>query len=538
MSDGQIQTEHIHLDADAIDEEQISHAAQVLADGGLVAFPTETVYGLGANAFDENAARRIYEAKGRPSDNPLIVHIADVSQLDEVAKDIPEVAQTLAERFWAGSLTMVLHKQPTIPDATTGGLSTVAVRCPSNPIAQELIRKSGVPVAAPSANRSGRPSTTKYAHVVEDLDGRVDVIIDGGDAEIGLESTIVDLTVDVPTILRPGYITKEQLEEAIGEVRLDAALLGGTGGKTPDEAGRDGAVGQTGTAASDTDAGLHPKAPGMKYRHYAPKGDLYLVRGSEGDVVRCINKLASAAQRDGKTVGIIAAAETKERYRFGTALDIGERSDEEAVAASLYDVLRQFDALEADVIYAEYQGGSGLGMAIENRLLKAASYQVIDAPKPMQSSRRRKIIFVEGHGNARSAMAAALFERLYEGSDMEAVSRGIVVQFPEPLNQKTEAVMVPNGITLEGFASEQLKDEEIDQDTLLFAMEERQRQQVIAKFPAATEENTHLLSEYVGDELEIMDPYGGTLQTYGICFEVLRATIQKLSDRILEEKTL
>lgn len=514
MSDGQIQTiqtEHIHLDAEAIDEELISRAAWVLSDGGLVAFPTETVYGLGANAFDADAARRIYEAKGRPSDNPLIVHIADASQLDEVAKDIPETARILAERFWAGPLTMVLHKQPTIPDATTGGLTTVAVRCPSHPIAAELIRQSGVPVAAPSANRSGRPSTTKYAHVVEDLDGRVDVIIDGGDSEIGLESTIVDLTVDVPTILRPGYITKEQLEEAIGEVRLDAAFV---------------------------NTEVPPKAPGMKYRHYAPKGDLYLVRGSEGDVVRCINKLASAAQEDGKTVGIIATAETKERYRFGTALDVGERSDEEAVAASLYDVLRQFDALEADVIYAEYQGGSGLGMAIENRLLKAASYQVIDAPKPMQSSRRRKIIFVEGHGNARSAMAAALFERLYEGSDMEAVSRGIVVQFPEPLNQKTEAVMVSNGITLEGFVSEQLSNEEIDQDTQLFVMEERQRQQVLAKFPAATEENTHLLSEYVGDELEIMDPYGGTLQTYGICFEVLRATIQKLSDRILEEKTL
>ena len=532
-----MQTEHIRLDADNIDEELLSRAARMIAEGALVAFPTETVYGLGANAFDENAARRIYEAKGRPSDNPLIVHIADISQLDEVAKDIPQTARALAKYFWPGPLTMVLDKQAAVPDTTTGGLPTVAVRCPSNPIAAELIQKSGVPIAAPSANRSGRPSTTKYVHVVEDLDGRVDLIIDGGDAKIGLESTIVDMTVEVPTILRPGYITKEQIEEAIGEVRLDPALLVGNAaaatGRQTESA--DGAEGKDSVAHT----GLRPKAPGMKYRHYAPKGDLYLVRGNtEGDVVRYINKLAAEAQQNSKSVGIIATAETKERYRYGTALDVGTRSDAETMAMSLYDILRQFDTLGAEIIYAEYLTGSGLGMAIENRLLKAASYQVIDAPQSMQSSRRRKLIFVEGHGNARSAMAAALFERLYEGSDMEAVSRGIVVQFPEPLNQKTEAVMVSNGITLEGFVSEQLLDEEIDQDTMLFVMEERQRQQVISKFPSATEDNTFLLSEYVGDELEIMDPYGGTLQTYGICFEVLRTSIQKLSDRILEEKTL
>ncbi len=554
MNDGQMQTEHIRLDAENIDEELIAHAAQVLADGGLVAFPTETVYGLGANALDADAARRIYEAKGRPSDNPLIVHIAGADRLGDVAKDVPGTAKKLAERFWPGPLTMVLHKQPDIPDATTGGLATVAVRCPSNRIASELIKKSGCPVAAPSANRSGRPSTTRYAHVTEDLDGRVDMIIDGGDAPIGLESTIVDLTADVPTILRPGYVTKEDLEAVVGKVQVDPALTRGaaetagrasgqthnTAGKTSDGTVQAGMAGRmdaaNGTAPSGMDAGLHPKAPGMKYRHYAPKGDLYLVQGSEGDVVRCINKLAEAAQQEGKTVGIIATAETKERYRSGTVLDVGTRPEE--VAASLYDVLRQFDTLGAEVIYAEFLSGSGLGAAIENRLLKAASYQVLDAPKPMQSSRRRKLIFVEGHGNARSAMAAALFDRLYESSDMEAVSRGIVVQFPEPLNQKTEAVMVSNGITLEGFVSEQLSDEEIDQDTMLFTMEERQRQQVLSKFPSATEENTFLLSEYVGDELEIMDPYGGTLQTYGICFEVIRASIQKLSDRILEEKTL
>ncbi|MBQ9632125.1 MAG: threonylcarbamoyl-AMP synthase [Lachnospiraceae bacterium] len=515
-----ISTEIITTSESDPDEEALDRAAKIIAGGGLVAFPTETVYGLGGNAFDPDAARRIYEAKGRPSDNPLIVHIDDPSKLSEVAASVPPEAEKLAERFMPGPLTLILPKREEIPDETTGGLTTVAVRCPDNRIARELIRRAGCPIAAPSANRSGRPSTTRFAHVLEDLDGRVDAIIDGGDAKIGLESTIVDLTGEVPAVLRPGYITVEELRDTLGEVWAEEAveMVGGL------------------EFEKKQNELEHPKAPGMKYRHYAPKGDLYLVQGMQGDVVRYINKLADAAQKEGHTVGILATTDTKERYRYGTVLDIGAAMDEEQIAAALFDTLRQFDAIESDVIYAEYVGGMRLGAALHNRLRKAAA-GMLYAPRPMQSNRRRKILFVEGHGNARSAMASALFERLYEGSDMEAYSRGIVVQFPEPLNQKTEAVMVSNGLAMEGFSSRQLADSEIEQDTMIFAMEERQRKQIIAKFPSATEANTYLLSSYVGDELEIMDPYGGTLQTYGICFEVIRASIQKLSDKILEEKT-
>ncbi|MBR1627729.1 MAG: threonylcarbamoyl-AMP synthase [Lachnospiraceae bacterium] len=506
-----------------IDSEALERAADIIAGGGLVAFPTETVYGLGGNAFDPMAAKRIYEAKGRPQDNPLIVHIADSDALSEIAEGLSPKIEALTEKFWPGPLTIILPKKDCVPGETTGGLQTVAVRCPRNRIARELIKKSGCPIAAPSANRSGRPSTTKYSHVVEDLDGRVDAIIDGGDAKIGLESTIVDVTGEIPAVLRPGYITVDELREVLGDVWMDSPVenIGGLDFlKEP----------------KDEEQEAHPKAPGMKYRHYAPKGKLYLVQGAEGDVVRYINKLADAARQEGHTVGVCATTDTKDRYRFGIVLDMGQSTNEEQMAAALYDTFRQFDTLGADIIYAEYVGGKRLGDALHNRLQKAA-FGMLYAPRPMQSSRRRRIIFVEGHGNARSAMASALFERLYEGSDLEVLSRGIVVQFPEPMNQKTEAVMVSNGLSVEGFVSKQLKDSEIEQDTMLFAMEEAQRKRIIARFPSATEKNTYLLSSYVGDELEIMDPYGGNLQTYGICFEVIRSSVQKLSDKILEEKT-
>lgn len=507
-----METRHITIDANDIDELLIRDAADIICGGGLVAFPTETVYGLGCDATNEKAARKVYEAKGRPSDNPLIVHIADSKDLTKVSSDVNEKAKALVDKFWPGPLTIILKKRDEIPYGITGGLDTVAIRCPSHPIAHALIEECGVGIAAPSANASGRPSTTKYSHVVEDLDGRVDCIIDGGDAEIGLESTIIDLTVDVPVILRPGYISKSEIEAVIGLVLMD-------------------------TAPNSTNSDNTPKAPGMKYRHYAPKAELLIVDGKEGDVVRMINRLATKELEKGRNVGIIATEQTKERYRKGSVISIGDRDNEEEIASALYDVLRQFDSMETDIIYAESPKGEKLKDAIDNRLLKAAAYRKLSAATPMQSSHVKKIIFAGGHGNCRSAMAAVLFEKFYENSDMKAISRGVSVAFEEPLNPKVEAVMVSNGLSTEGFKSKQLRNEEIESDTLIFCMEESQRQKVIKKFEKATENNTFVLSEYIGDELEIMNPYGGTLQTYGICYEVLVVAIQKLSDLILEEKT-
>ncbi|MDY3917451.1 MAG: L-threonylcarbamoyladenylate synthase [Candidatus Limivivens sp.] len=330
----------------------IQKAGEILKNGGLVAFPTETVYGLGANALDERAASKIYAAKGRPSDNPLIVHIARFEDLKEIAAEVPEEAVLLAERFWPGPLTMIFRKTEKVPYGTTGGLDTVAVRMPSHPVALALIQAGGGYVAAPSANTSGRPSPTTAAHVAADMEGRIDMILDGGPSDIGLESTIVDLSEEVPVILRPGYISQAMLEEAIGEVRMDQALI-------------------------RADSGIRPKAPGMKYRHYAPKADLKIVEGSREAVIQTINGLIREAQDRGCKVGVIATEETKDRYQGGLVKSIGQRQDEESIGRHLYSVLREFDESEVSQIYSEAFETPKMGQAIMNRLVKAAGHQII-----------------------------------------------------------------------------------------------------------------------------------------------------------------
>lgn len=335
-------------------EKVITQAARILASGGLVAFPTETVYGLGGNAFDSTAASRIYEAKGRPSDNPLIVHISKTEDMKQLSDNIPEVAYRLAEVFWPGPLTMIIPKNSRVPKSVTGGLDTVAVRFPSHRIARRMIEESGVYVAAPSANISGRPSPTTAQHVIEDLSGRVDMIIDGGDIEIGVESTIVDLTEEVPVILRPGYITKAMLETVCEEVRMDPALMSGVGKE------------------------VRPKAPGMKYRHYAPKAELTILEGEEHKVKSMLRKLYDENTAAGKRVGIMASDEICEGYEGELVISIGHRDDPDAIAHNLFRALRKFDDLSADVIYAEGFCEDGIGQAIMNRMLKAAGHKVIE----------------------------------------------------------------------------------------------------------------------------------------------------------------
>ncbi len=334
-----------------IDMELIREAGKIIRDGGLVAFPTETVYGLGGDALNPLSSRKIYAAKGRPSDNPLIVHIADQQALSSIVGEIPGNAWKLAERFWPGPLTMILHKSDRVPRETTGGLDTVAVRMPANRIAQEMIRAAGGYVAAPSANRSGRPSPTVARYVAEDLAGRVEMIIDGGDVEIGLESTIVDLTSDRPMVLRPGYITRQDLENVLSEVEEDRTLM-------------------------EADAGQAPKAPGMKYRHYAPKGEMTVVKGVEEQVVSYINERCRECRDAGRRTGVIATDETLSGYCADVCRSVGCRHDEEAIARELYRILREFDDEAVEVIYAEAFDDSGIGRAIMNRLLKAAGHRV------------------------------------------------------------------------------------------------------------------------------------------------------------------
>ena len=334
--------------------EVMERAGEILKKGGLVAFPTETVYGLGGDALNPEASARIYAAKGRPSDNPLIVHIADMEALKVLASEVPEKARLLADRFWPGPLTMIMPKSDAVPYATTGGLDTVAIRMPSHPTAYELIRSSGVYIAAPSANTSGRPSPTTAQHVYEDLHGRIDMIIDSGKVDIGLESTIVDLTGEIPTILRPGYITKEMLEEAVGPVTIDKAIL-----------------------ADHEDPNLRPKAPGMKYKHYAPKGDLVIVEGKKQAVAEIINHLTKMDAEAGLKTAVIASDENLSLYDADCKINIGSREHEESIAANLYEVLREMDEMGVQKMYSESFAGGGLGAAIMNRLLKAAGHHVI-----------------------------------------------------------------------------------------------------------------------------------------------------------------
>lgn len=339
------------VDENCIDEMIMKEAGALLKQGALVAFPTETVYGLGANALDSEAAAKIYAAKGRPSDNPLIVHIADMDALPLITAEIPEAAKKLAAKFWPGPLTMVMKKSEVVPYGTTGGLDTVAVRMPAHPIALEMIRHGGGYIAAPSANTSGRPSPTLASHVADDMDGIVPLILDGGAVGIGIESTIVDLTDEIPTILRPGFITKEMLQEVVGEVQIDKGL--------------------------DVDSKTPPKAPGMKYRHYAPKAELMIVEGSSEAVVAKINALVKENEEKGICTGIIGTEETVSRYPAGIVKCMGTRNDELSISSHLYGILREFDESDAKVIYSESFEEGAMGSAIMNRLLKAAGHKII-----------------------------------------------------------------------------------------------------------------------------------------------------------------
>ena len=389
-------------DRNHIKDEELKEAASILRSGGLVAFPTETVYGLGGNALDEDAARKIYAAKGRPSDNPLIAHVSCVEEVAPLVKEIPEAGRKLMEAFWPGPLTMIFPKSEKVPYGTTGGLDTVAIRMPDDPVANRLIALAGVPVAAPSANTSGRPSPTTADHVWQDMNGRIDMIIDGGPVGIGVESTIVDVSSAVPAVLRPGAITMEMLEEVLGEVSVDPAILG------------------------PLSADVRPKAPGMKYKHYAPKADLTLVEPETGTeresgaeqvtgaeqktgaeqvtgaeqkngadrnteaaletgldetqlqaMICKVRELSREKIEAGYKVGVICTDESRGCYTDGEVRSIGARKSQASVAHNLYALLREFDDLGVDYIFSESFPKDHLGQAIMNRLSKAAGYKIV-----------------------------------------------------------------------------------------------------------------------------------------------------------------
>lgn len=345
-------TRVLQVDPTSPEPEVVAQAAATLRAGDVVAFPTETVYGLGANALDGEAVGRIFAAKGRPSDNPLIVHIADRSQLEGLVASVPEAAERLMARFWPGPLTLVMRKGPAVPPEVTGGLDTVGIRMPDHPVALALIRAAGVPIAAPSANTSGRPSPTAAEHVLEDLAGCIPVILDGGETGVGVESTVLDVTTHPPMILRPGGLTREELEAAIGPVALAPNLEGAE----PCE---------------------RPRSPGMKYRHYAPRAPLILVDGPVLEMQEKIRDLAMEYAEEGKRVGILCSAESRGVYMASVILEYGARADLAGIASDLFGTLRAFDRHQVDVILAEGVPEEGLGLAIMNRLRRAAGGRVI-----------------------------------------------------------------------------------------------------------------------------------------------------------------
>ena len=339
------------METKRLSQQDIQTAADLLRIGGLVGIPTETVYGLGANGLDPAAVGRIFQAKGRPQDNPMILHIPGADWLERYCRDIPAAAYELARRFWPGPLTMVLRRRDNVPDQVTAGLDTVGMRCPAHPLCRAVIQAADVPVAAPSGNTSGRPSPTTAAHMLEDMDGRIDAILDGGPCSVGVESTIVDLTCTPPRLLRPGGITLEQLRAALGEVAVDPAVTRLMG------------------------AGERPRAPGMKYRHYAPKAPVTVVTGAPE------RSAAYIAAHAGPGDGVICFEEFLPMYAGGArpVMSLGPAGDKGEQARRVFDALRAFDHTAVSAIWAQCPDSGGIGLAVTNRLNKAAGFHIVEA---------------------------------------------------------------------------------------------------------------------------------------------------------------
>lgn len=485
---------------------QIEEAGEILRNGGLVAFPTETVYGLGGNAFDPEASAKIYKAKGRPSDNPLIVHVADKDAVGRLTREVSPKAEKLMDAFWPGPLTLILEKSEEVPDETTGGLPTVAIRLPSNEIARSLIRAGGGYIAAPSANLSGKPSPTTALHVVTDLNGVIDMIIDGGESVLGLESTIVDLSVEPPIILRPGYITLEMIEEVVGITLVDESII-------------------------DPNSKVVPKAPGMKYRHYAPKADMVVVEGSPDQVVEKIMSMASEDEKTGHSIGIITTDEMAACYTVGTVKSVGTRLNERSVARNLYKILREFNETDVEKIYSEAFDDSGVGQAIMNRLLKAAGHQVIHLAEAEESRGINRIVFISNGDTGCGPLAAELLKKMEPEADFKIESKGLVVLFPEPVNPKLEAVIASHGLTLKNHLATQLAESDVDSQTLFLTMELAQKVKMLEDFGDAI--HVASLGEVLDQpELDIKSPYGEELPAYGEHFETMEHLIRALADEI------
>lgn len=499
-------------DASAADaRKMLDECAQILKDGGLVAFPTETVYGLGALAKDSRAVNSIFHAKGRPQDNPLIVHITGIDDLPGLVSEIPPAATVLAARFWPGPLTLVMKAGHAVAKQVSAGLNTVGVRVPDHPVALELIRRAG-PLAAPSANVSGRPSPTTAQHVLADLDGRIHAVVDAGPTGVGLESTVLDISSDTPVILRPGGVTLESLSEVLPGV------------------------------SSWTGHVERPRSPGQKYMHYAPRAKMLLVKGD--DPSRIAHRVGALTERlltQGKRVGVLATAENAALFSavFSESVESGrlvvlvagsrDRADE--IASGLFSRLREFDALGVDTIIAEGVNQTDIGVAIMDRLERAAT-TVIDANKPAL-----RVLFVCTGNTCRSPMAEALFRKMAEsrGLNIEFISAGTGATKGEPAAEHARQVARERGASLDGHQSQPLTTEIVRDADLILTMTRSHSQEVLHRFPDASGK-VHTLAEHTGEAgLDVDDPIGCGLDTYRLTADQLEAMAHVFFRRLKEK---
>lgn len=459
-------------------------AAAILRQGGTVIFPTETVYGLGANALSADAVKKIFAAKGRPADNPLIVHIADVTELSKLTADISPAAQKLIDAFWPGPLTLIFKKSPQIPSAVTGGLNTVAIRMPSSEIARKLLQITKLPIAAPSANLSGKPSPTSFRYVKADMDGRVDAIIDGGDCTVGVESAVLDVSGETPILFRPGKVTREQIENLIGPIKT----------------------------VSHVQEGEAPKSPGLKYKHYAPNAKVLILHGSLEQVQDYIN------HQKNLRVGMLVFDEFPPLYGIAAKRSLGSRSKPQEAAHRLFTALRELDDEKADVILAPEIPDSGIFSAVRNRLYRAAGGVILDLTKQNQ-----KILFVCTGNTCRSPMAEGLLRS--QNSTFSVSSAGLFAD-GSPVSDHAVSALAELGIDISGHRSRQLTPAMAEEADLILTMTNAHRKMLEITIPQAASK-TLTLSQWAGETGDVSDPFGGSQEDYNICRDQILTLIQK-----------
>lgn len=473
--------------------EDLDIAAEILLKGGNVIFPTETVYGIGADAMNKDAVSSIFVAKGRPSDNPLIVHISSMDMLTNIVEEVPSSARQLMEKYWPGPLTIILKKQKSIPDETTAGLDTVAVRMPQSAVARKLIELAGIPVAAPSANLSGKPSPTKAQHCIDDMMGRVDAIICGDDCEVGVESTVIDMSGDIPLLFRPGGVTFEQLSDVLGEVKIATAIKN-------DEV---------------------PKSPGLKYKHYAPNAEVVILSGSYDDACAYIKKEAET-----RNVGVLSFDEFPQISNTKN-ISLGSINNPQDAAHRLFSALRQMDELSVDVIYAPEISNKGMWDAVRNRLYRSAGEKIINLSLDI-----KKILFVCTGNTCRSPMAEGIFNDEAKRKHLlyDAVSAGIYAD-ASPYSKNSVEVLRELQIDISNGRSKQITAEMMNDANIVLTMTKAHKDTLLSVFGQFDKIKT--ISEFAGVSDDIIDPYGGDITIYRICRDKIKGLINKIIEKLM-----